>query len=62
MGEYLTVKELIQKLSELQQDANVYVYGSCGAGVYGGRSVDVKYKEGWFCEEDRTCVEIWGHG
>ena len=62
MGEYLTVEELIQELRKLPQDADVYVYGSCGDGVYGGRGVCIKYKEGRFCEEGRPQVESWGHG
>lgn len=68
MGEYmttsqfLTVEELIQELRKLPQDADVYVYGSCGAGDYGGRHVYIKYIEGRFCEEGIPQVEIWGNG
>ena len=56
VSEYCTVEELIQELRKLPQDADVYVYGSCGAGDYGGRDVYVKYKEG------SPYVEIWGNG
>ena len=61
-SQFLTVEELIEALRKLPQDADVYVYGSCGAGSYGGRHVYVKYNEGRFCEEGRPQVEIWGNG
>ena len=58
-SDYLTVEELIQELRKLPQDADVYVYGSCGSGDYGGRDVHIKCKE---YTEGRAQVEIWGNG
>lgn len=53
-GEYLKVSELIKILLELPQDADVYVYGDCGSGNYGGRTVNV------CCKNDNKSISICG--
>lgn len=55
MGDIRTVKELIDELKHLPQDAIVYVYGDCGAGCYGSKYIDVIKKD------DSNHIEIWGY-
>lgn len=39
----MTVEELIEELKKLPPEAEVEVYGDCGAGSYGGFNIEVSY-------------------
>lgn len=46
----MTVEELIEELKKFPPDAEVEVYGDCGAGSYGGFDIELSY--------DGNCVIV----